>query len=247
MINLEIKNNNNYRNISGIYKISINDKFYIGSSNSIGRRLNHHLWSLIKNNHHNKTIQNYWNKYKLASFEIIEICDIDILIEREKFYIDNLKPYMNHILDPVNIKRDDIYKKRLSEGAKKSFKNGRKVVNKQLVHMYELMTGKYIKTFNSITEASLNFNHNGDASAISAVLNGRAYTAYSHYWSTEKFDIINISKKKYKLRKIQQYKDNILIKEWESVTDAQQTLNIKNITRAASKNRTAGGFYWKYV
>lgn len=247
MLKLEKNNNKLYNNIIGIYKITINDKFYIGSSKSIGKRLNHHLWSLIKNNHHNKTIQNYWNKYKTATFNILEVCDINNLITREKFYIDDLKPYMNHILDPVNIIRDDIYKKRLSESCRKSYENGRKVLNKQPVHMYDLNTGKYIKTFTSITEASLLLNKNGDASAICASIKNRAYSAYSYYWSIEKYDFIIIPKKKYKLVKVQQLKNNILIKEWDSITEAQNILNIKNITRAASKNRTAGGFYWKYI
>lgn len=36
------------------------------------------------------------------------------------------------------------------------------------------------------------------------------------------------------------------IKEWESIKIAETTLKIKNIHRAASKNRTAGSFKWRF-
>ena len=96
----------------GIYKIKIIDKEYIGSSCNIGSRLKHHLWSLQHLKHHNRTMQNLFNKYGINNiyFEIIEECSEEVLIEREAFYIKTLNPYINHILDPQSLVRDEVYK-----------------------------------------------------------------------------------------------------------------------------------------
>ena len=67
----------------GIYKIKINDKEYIGSSRNIKHRLKHHLQSMKNKKHHNRTMQNLYNKYgdNKIYFEIVEECDVEILIE----------------------------------------------------------------------------------------------------------------------------------------------------------------------
>jgi len=87
-----------YLNVPGIYYIKISEKDYVGSSNSIGHRLKHHLWAMSNCRHHNRTMQNCWNKHQTASFKVLEECHPDDLIEREKYYIDTLNPYINHIL-----------------------------------------------------------------------------------------------------------------------------------------------------
>lgn len=83
-----------------IYKISnsINDKIYIGSAKKFNYRKNVHLSYLRKGNHHSRKLQNHVNKYGVDSliFEIIEECSsVDVLIEREQFYLDTLKPFFN--------------------------------------------------------------------------------------------------------------------------------------------------------
>lgn len=85
--------------ISGIYKIVniINNKFYIGSSKELNRRWSEHKSELKHNKHINIILQRAWNKYGIDcfNFEIIEECDVNILLEREQFYIDTLKPKYN--------------------------------------------------------------------------------------------------------------------------------------------------------
>ena len=77
--------------MKGVYKITntINNKYYIGSSNNIEYRLKTHFRELLKNNHPNKHLQSSYNKYGINSFttEVLEICE-DI-ISREQYYIDN--------------------------------------------------------------------------------------------------------------------------------------------------------------
>ena len=146
-----------YYGISGIYHLKIKNRTYIGSSTSIGHRLKHHQWSLQENRHHNRTMQNLFNKYQNIYFNVLEQCEADILIEREKFYIDDLKPCINHILDPVSLRRDAVFKERLSQAMKKRIENGWSPVNKRAVHMYN-MEGAFIKSFNSITDAGKYLN-----------------------------------------------------------------------------------------
>jgi group I intron endonuclease len=83
--------------ISCIYKISNleNKKFYIGSTVNYKRRKKQHLWyfSIGKNS---PRLQRSFNKYGESSFifEIIETVDnINDLLKREQFYLDNLKPW----------------------------------------------------------------------------------------------------------------------------------------------------------
>lgn len=84
---------------SGIYKISCsaNAKFYIGSAKNFNVRWSNHKSMLKRNCHGNRHLQHTWNKYgeDIFKFDIIEYCNIDKLIEREQFYIDNLKPTFN--------------------------------------------------------------------------------------------------------------------------------------------------------
>lgn len=90
-------NNNNH---TGIYKIVnlVNNKFYIGSCLKSKSRKQIHFRKLNNGIHPNAHLQNSWNKYGKENFifEIIEIIeDKSKLIEREQFYIDNLKPEYN--------------------------------------------------------------------------------------------------------------------------------------------------------
>lgn len=84
---------------SGIYKILCENtgKFYIGSALNIKRRIKEHLTKLKFKKHRNPILQNIYRKYGKNSLfvEIIELCDADILKEREQHYINTLSPYIN--------------------------------------------------------------------------------------------------------------------------------------------------------
>jgi len=231
----------------GIYKIKISDKEYIGSSCNIGSRLKHHLWSLQHLKHHNRTMQNLFNKYGINNiyFEIIEECSEEFLIEREAFYIKTLNPYINHILDPQSLVRDEVYRKRISESRKKAYANGLKPHNLKAVHKYSLDKGEYLESFESLTAAANSINAKS-INSIKAVCNSKQTSAGGYIWSYNKVSLVFSRDKKYKLEPVVQYtNDNIFIKKWESITEASKELGISNINRAISKNLTAGGYRWK--
>ena len=56
---------------AGIYIIQCKatGKVYVGSSENIEKRWLQHKYSLKKNTHHSKKLQNAWNKYGETEFE----------------------------------------------------------------------------------------------------------------------------------------------------------------------------------
>jgi group I intron endonuclease len=118
--------------ISGIYKITniINNKFYIGSSNDIYHRLKHHYSDLKNNKHHNKYLLRSFKKHGKNNFkvEIIEKVEQKLLIKREQYYIDILKPEYNLILDVVGNKLTESSKKQISKTLKNKYLNGELLV-----------------------------------------------------------------------------------------------------------------------
>ena len=75
---------------SGIYKMywENNDYFYYGQSVNISYRKSSHKNSLLKGIHKNRKVQSVFNKYGLPIFDIVELCTIDMLDEREQLYLD---------------------------------------------------------------------------------------------------------------------------------------------------------------
>ncbi len=88
---------------SGIYKITniVNNKIYIGSATNINSRWSSHRRYLKLGKHHNIHLQRSYIKYGLENFtfEIIEECLVELLIEKEQFYLDHLNPEYN--INPI--------------------------------------------------------------------------------------------------------------------------------------------------
>lgn len=78
-----------------IYAIvnKINFKFYVGSANSIKKRICKHTEDLRLNKHDNKHLQSSVHKYGMKSFivMILEECSKDNLLKREQYWMDALK------------------------------------------------------------------------------------------------------------------------------------------------------------
>lgn len=78
----------------GIYKITIEDQFYIGSSKDIECRWRQHNVHL-KRGHSNYKIKKAFKDCGNISYSIIEECLEEELIEKEQYYFDSLKPLLN--------------------------------------------------------------------------------------------------------------------------------------------------------
>lgn len=84
---------------SGIYAILqlSSGRHYIGSAKSLDARWRKHLSDLRRNKHHCSKLQRSWNKYGEVDFrfDVIQRCGVDVLVEREQFFIDSTLPYFN--------------------------------------------------------------------------------------------------------------------------------------------------------
>ena len=77
--------------MTGIYCIenTANWKRYIGQARHIERRWRQHRVSLENGKHCNDHLQRAWKKYgeNAFSFYVLELCDLESLSDRERFYI----------------------------------------------------------------------------------------------------------------------------------------------------------------
>lgn len=73
---------------SGIYQISIGERYYIGSAANLERRKREHLSQLHRGVHFNVRVQRAWDKYGVFEWRILEECDSVSLLEREQLYLD---------------------------------------------------------------------------------------------------------------------------------------------------------------
>lgn len=82
---------------SGIYVIhnSVNGKNYVGQTESIPTRWREHRRDLRKNEHPNPHLQAAYNKYGdgAFSFFVLEVCPVELLDEREAFWINAMRGY----------------------------------------------------------------------------------------------------------------------------------------------------------
>ncbi len=114
----------------GIYRIKnlVNGKCYYGSSKQIEKRFDRHKRELKNNIHINCVLQRAWDKYGENNFifEVVEECNINVLLETEQKYLD-LQPEYNIGIKSSggdnltkNPRKDKIVKK-MTESVKKRY------------------------------------------------------------------------------------------------------------------------------
>lgn len=162
--------------LSGIYHIKnkVNKKLYIGSAVNIGKRWAEHLRSLVGGYHHNRKLQNAWNKYGAEAFvfAVVEFVDnVDDLLVREQYWIDceeavtkgyNLAPKAGSLLNfkhteetkeriraaHIGLPRSDEHRKNLSIA-----NTGKKMSDEARQKMREAKLGKKRKPHSEETKA----------------------------------------------------------------------------------------------
>ena len=129
------------------------------------------------------------------------------------------------------------------------FKEGEVSKRRRKVYQYDGNTGRFIRAWNNVTRASLSFSKTANA-----VTTGIRQTGFAggFFWSYEKHDIVPLpgkmpSKKKIPVEQLDG-KTKELIKRWNNIREASETLNIgyAAIQQSIYKpvNR-AGGYYWR--
>lgn len=79
------------KNVSGIYAIvnTLNGKRYIGMSRELRERVQLHRRQLERGIHYNCHLQRSFNKGNLFIVEVLELCEIDDLQDREIYWLDH--------------------------------------------------------------------------------------------------------------------------------------------------------------
>lgn len=184
----------------GVYKITnlVTGKIYIGSTKSQGKRkpnengfynrFRTHLTSLKKNKHSNKHLQRSWNKYSLAcwKFEVIEVCNEEMCIEREQYYLDTLlfaQEYLSKTNTKFKVKGYNICPLAQSPRTLKT--------NAKTVYQYTL-DGHYLNQWSSLSEAGtfLKVEPRNISRACKKHL-----TCGGYRWRYQKFDILPVENK----------------------------------------------------
>lgn len=147
---------NGLQKLSGIYRLSVVEHSYIGSSKNLYARLAEHRSDLRKNKHINDFLQKVVNKYGLESvvIDIIELCEPSKRTEREAFWIKKLKSDMN-FKDPSTCELSEESRKKLSASLKMAYDSGSRAhyFSSAKIECYDYF-GEYITTFNTKEEAA---------------------------------------------------------------------------------------------
>mgnify|MGYP003604290075 CR=1 FL=1 len=151
----------------GIYTITniITRQTYIGSAIDIHSRWRNHKGLLKRGKHHSLHLQNSWNKYGFNNFtfDIIEECSKDLLMEREQYYLDNLLKANDYFKSG-----DDFFIKygfnvKPFAGRSVGFKQSQETINKMLAtknsSVYAVdINGIILNKFSGIGQAGLFYN-----------------------------------------------------------------------------------------
>lgn len=146
---------------SGIYKFKCGGHLYVGSSKNLRARLCEHNCDLSCNKHCNDFMQKAYNKYgeQEFSFEIIEFCKTEELLQKESYWIKELKSDMN-LQDPLTHKfLTEGTRKKISQKSKSAYVEGRSLrrFDKNEIEAYDIF-GNYIKTFIDKKDAATQLN-----------------------------------------------------------------------------------------
>ena len=234
----------------GIYKIEnlINHKKYIGQSIEIERRWINHKY-LGKNQRDYDCcyyIHSALRKYGIENFDfsIIELCNIDELDEKEKYWIN----YYN-----TCVGKENSWGYNLTEGGD-TYPNFLKL----MIDQYDL-DGNFIQTLNSISEAQ-KMGYASDGNIVNC-LKRRNPSAGGYQWRYHGEDAPE--KLIYKVteqhiwssnkRKVSQFtKNGEYINTFDSAHEAVRNLegkkNSGHISECcAGKRKSAYGYIWKYA
>lgn len=240
--------------IFAIYKIKniVDNKIYIGQTTDLKERWVEHRRKLRKNKHRCSHLQNAWNsygedKFKIETIETINpelktIDEIKILLEkREEYWMIQLKcgdhDYCYNSLTPM----------------KSSFGSCCKIKSKKrkAVLQYSL-EGNFIKEWESMTLAAKELNISNNI--ICTCCQEKVKQASGFMWKYKEENIIlKINPFDDTYKSILQYdKFGNFIKEWETLREAHNQFETKNVymghilKTCRGVQKTAFNYQWKF-
>lgn len=77
-----------HKGVSGIYRMTIGEYYYFGSSTDVYRRKYQHQQELRASKHKNKFMQKVFKKYGEPTYEFVMACDRDSLIDLEQKFLN---------------------------------------------------------------------------------------------------------------------------------------------------------------
>lgn len=143
----------------GVYAIFVNNHIYVGSSEDLSRRLTEHRMTIPKGKKGCKILNELYTTNSREDFyySILEYCTPDERLAKEKYYIEVLKADCNIARDPKN-----------------------PITYNTPIYQYS-NEGKYIRDYNSITEAARKIGGSEGNISIAAVQHRYAYNSlWSH-------------------------------------------------------------------
>jgi len=249
--------------LCGIYCIEnlVDGKGYIGQSKDIKRRFICHLSNLRKNKHGNIHLQRAWNKYgeKSFGFNILELCDSNLLDDREIFNIEQYKVFSG----VYNLKDGGTNGIKYSKESRLKISRYRQNLPQQVIeNMREAqesipilqidMNGNIINEWSGAREAAKELNI--AQSCIWRCVNHieRNYTYKTFIWLDKKeykdFNLNNYIKNN-QAKKINQYDFNMnLIKTWDSAWGTlKYGFDSSSVIKCCKgKKKSHKEFIWRY-
>jgi group I intron endonuclease len=226
--------------MQGIYSItSPTGRIYIGQSTDIEKRLYYYqtCWKHIKPQ---RKLYSSFKKYGVEShiFKVVEECDLDILDEREIFYIGLFESTVNGL----NIKLGGVGGKQTQETKNRIGKSNKGISRPKTLEHIEKLKGQ---TRNSETKLKMSVAKKnkeitwGDKISEAKQNNPFKYSEESKQKMRENSGIPIL----------QFTKDNQFVKEYHSAKQAERETGVKNDNICCclkGKSKSAGGFIWRY-
>lgn len=242
----------------GIYKItSPKGRIYIGQSTNIVKRFAYYEKGYCKGQ---PRLLNSLKKYGYSNhdFSIIEECCVERLNEKERYWQEFYKVLgkkgLNCLYTTVG---DCVYHGTLSHMKKRRKAYKKKVLSKE--HKKKIALSWLTRKVSDETRKKQSLAHMGKSKSVSHrnnISKGRRGIKFSEASiqkmrkpkSPEHVMKIRAIIEKRKKPVIQLDQAGIIIKEWQSSSDASKALNIatQNIVRACKNNINAGGYKWCY-
>lgn len=225
---------------SGIYCIEniVNHKKYIGQSTDVEERWRKHVSELKHGHHHNDYLQKSWNKYGENNFKfyILEYCDINILDDREIYWIN----FYN------TISRDNGYnlKSGGQNGGSILSEYSKEKLRESIKNSYNNSNLREIRSFNALAQ----WNNPKIKEKITGENNGM----YGRHHTDEvkkKISELNKGKPSHRRNKTPVFCIE-LNKKFLDATTAATELSIDScgILKVCRKERkTCGGYHWEFI